>query len=159
MAFPPIFRTRRTRGGVSELYAAVLMIGVTISLGSLVLAAASSQFGLAADSASLGSSLQQTSAEVQLGVVYVAVPPSGSCPLYQGFQEGTTLTVGLFDYGSAGFSPAGFVVNSTAVPGSYGTVVPGALGQFAVTLGSCAHHSGQVILAYDSAGDEVQFGT
>ncbi|MDE1853619.1 MAG: hypothetical protein KGI38_07720 [Thaumarchaeota archaeon] len=159
MALPPIFRTRRTRSGVSELYAAVLMIGVTISVGSLVVAAASSQFGLAADSASLGSSIQQTSAEVQLGLVYVAVPPSGSCPSYQGFQEGTTLTVALFDFGSAGFSPAGFVVNSTVVLGSYGTVGPGALGQFVVALGSCAHHSGLVILAYDSAGDEVQFGT
>lgn len=159
MALPPIFRTRRTRSGVSELYAAALMIGVTITLGSLVAAAAGTQFGLASDSLSLGSSVQQTSAEVQLGLVFVAVPPSGSCPLYQGFQEGTTLTVGLFDYGRAGFSPAGFVVNSTVVTGSYGTVGPGALGQFAVALGSCAHHSGQVVLAYDSAGDEVQFGT
>jgi hypothetical protein len=144
---------------VSELYAAVLMVGVTLSLGSLVVAAATSQFGLATDSASLGASLREGAAGTQLGMVYAAVQPSGSCPAYEGGQEGSTLTIAVFDYGSAGFTPAGFVVNSTVYAGSFGEAAPGALAQYTVALASCAHQSGLTVLAYDSSGEEVQFGT
>jgi flagellin-like protein len=147
------------RRGVSELYASLLMVGVTLSLGGAVVVAASSQFGLAANSASLGASLQQSSAGVQVSLVYAAVFPSGSCPTYQGVKEGTSLTVALYNYGAADFAPAELVVNSTAYQGGYGTLALGSLGAYTITLGACAHSSGQTVLAVDSLGDEVQFGT
>ena len=40
-----------------------------------------------------------------------------------------------------------------------GTLNAGALMAYTLTLGSCAHLSGQTILAVDSLGDEVQVGT
>lgn len=135
------------------------MIGVTLSIGSVVVFAATNLFGLAGNSASLGASLQQSSAGVQLGLVYAAVPASGSCGAYQGFSEGTSLQVSLYNYGTVSFTPAEFVVNSTAYLGSYGAIGPGAMSLYSVSLGSCAHSSGQTILAYDSRGDEVQVGT
>ncbi len=144
---------------MSELYASMLMIGVTLSLGSAVVLAATNTFGLTANSASLGTSLQLSSAGVQLGLVYAAVPASGSCPTYQGFGEGNTLQISLYNYGTVGFTPAEFVVNSTAYAGTFGTIGPGTMGLYSIILGSCAHSSGQTILAYDSRGDEVQVGT
>lgn len=157
MASSRLFPSRRR--GVSELYAAVLMIGVTLSLGSIVVAAATSQFGLASDSASLGATLRQEAADTQLGVIYDAVQPSGSCPMFGGYPEGSTLTLAVYDYGSLGFTPAGFVVNSTVYAGSFGEVAPGTLAIYTLSLAGCAHPSGQTVLAFDSSGDEVQFGT
>ncbi|MDG7010989.1 MAG: hypothetical protein JRN57_02595 [Nitrososphaerota archaeon] len=158
MALSLLFPLRRRRG-VSELYAAVLMIGVTLSIGSIVVVAATSQFDLASSSATLGASLREGAAETQLGLVYAAVRPSASCPAYRGYQEGTDLTVALYDLGETGFAPAGFVVNGTDYVGSYSALSPGALGEYALALGSCAHPAGLTILAYDAQGDEVQFGT
>jgi hypothetical protein len=160
MSTPP-FRpfSNQPRLGVSELYAAVLMIGVTLSIGSVVIAGAANEFGIAADSATLGASLQQATAEVQISLVYSAVPPSGSCPTYGGFGEGTSITVALFDYGTAGFDPGGFLINSTAHVGTYASVGAGTMAEYVIPLGTCAHSSGQTILAFDSAGDEVQLET
>lgn len=147
------------RHGVSELYAAMLMIGVTLSLGSVVVAAAVGQFGLASDSASLGSSLSQDLAGTQLSLVYSAVEPSASCPAFGGAQEGTLLSVALYDYGSEAFSPSGFVVNSTVHQGPYASAPPGALTVYTIQLSACAHQSGEAILAYDARGAVVQFET
>jgi hypothetical protein len=135
------------------------MIGVTLSLGSVVVAAATAQFGLASGSASAGAAFAQDSAEVQLSLVYSSVQGSGPCPAYGGEQEGTTLTLALFDYGSSGFTPAGFVVNSSVYVGNFGSMDPGAMAAFTVTLDTCAHPSGQTIVAFDASGDEVQIET
>ncbi|MDE1858458.1 MAG: hypothetical protein KGI26_05290 [Thaumarchaeota archaeon] len=135
------------------------MVGVTLSLGSLVVVAATSQFGLASSAASLGASLAEGAAQTQVSMVYDAVQPSGTCPAFGGQQEGTSLAVALYDYGSQGFSPAGFVVNSTGYPGTWAEVAPGSLGVYTLALSACAHPSGLTILAYDASGDEVQFGT
>ena len=160
MALPPFFLARPPRKrGVSELFAAVLMIGVTLSLGGLVAAGAAGQLSLGAESASLGASALQTSAGTQLSLVYAAVPPSSSCPVHGGVQEGTSLVVALYDYGSAPFGPTGFAVNSTVHTGSFGTVAVGGLARFVIPLGACAHQPGQTVVAFDAAGDEVQFET
>ncbi|MDG6920072.1 MAG: hypothetical protein JRN59_00910 [Nitrososphaerota archaeon] len=144
---------------MSELYASLLMIGVTLSLGSLVVAAATSQFGLASDSASAEAALSERTAGVQVALVYSAVMPSTACPDYQGAQEGENLTLALYDYGADGFTPTGFVVNSTVVTGGFGALGPGSLAVFDVPLGACAHPSGASVAAFDAAGDEVQFET
>lgn len=135
------------------------MVGVTLSLGSLVVAAATSQFSLASNSASLGASLEQGAADTQLGLVYDAVHPSASCPAYRGYQEGTNLTLAVFDYGSQGFAPVGFVVNSTDYSVTAPQTAPGSLGTYSLQLAGCAHPTGLAILAYDGSGVEVQFGT
>lgn len=141
---------------MSELYATMLMVGVTLSLGSVVVAAAMQSFGQAQDSASLGTSLQASASGVQIGLVYVAVAPSGSCPAYQKYNEGTSMTLALFDYGATGFTPVELVVNSTIYQGSYPVMAPGTLARYGVTLGSCAHSSGLTMVAVDAQGDEVQ---
>lgn len=156
MALSPLSSGPARRRGVSELYASMLMLGVTLSLGGIVVAAAVGSFGQAEGSASMGAALQDSASGVQLSLVYAAVTPSGSCPGYRGGAEGTVLTVSLFDYGAVGFAPVEFIVNSTIYPGGYPEVPPGAMGQFVVSLGSCAHASGLTIVAADAAGDEVQ---
>lgn len=160
MALSPVFPLRPARRrGVSELFAAVLMIGVTLSLGGLVAAGAVSQFSLGTQSASLGAAAVQRSAGAQLSLAFAAVPQSASCPSYRGAEEGTTLLVGLFDYGSVPFDPAGFAVNSTVYTGTFGLVAAGGLAQLAIPLGTCAHRSGQTVVAFDAVGDEVQLET
>ncbi len=144
---------------MSELYAAVLVIGVTLSFGSIVVAAAGTQFGAEGNASSLGSSLAQTSAGIQVGLVYAAVSPSLSCPQYRSFNEGTSLTLALYDFGSAPLSPAGLVVNSTVYVGGFPTVPAGGMAQVTLTLTSCAHSSGQTVVMFDSAGDEAQIET
>ncbi len=159
---PPSLRFARPAGGrkaVSELYASMLMLGVTLSVGGLVSYAAVGQFGLAADSAMVGASLGQTSAGVQLGLVLVSVASSTSCPSYAGYSEGTALTLSLYNYGTSDFTPVEIILNSTAYPGAYGTLGAASLGAYTVTLSSCAHPAGQTIVVVDSLGDEVEFGS
>jgi len=144
------------RRGVSELYATMLMVGVTLSLGGVVSFAAAGQFELNARSASLGAALVQSSAGVQLSLVYVSTPASASCPTYQGYNEGAILTLSLYNYGTTSFTPAEFVVNSTAYPGVYGTLAPGSMVGYTVSSGSCIHSSGQAILVIDTWGDAIQ---
>ena len=135
------------------------MIGVTLSLGSMVVAGATSQFGLASDSASAGAALSEGSAGTQVALVYSTVSPSSSCPSYRGTQEGPNLTLALYDYGAAPFTPAGFVVNSTPIAGGFPPLDPGSLVVFHIPLGVCAHPSGQTVVAFDAAGEEVQVET
>ncbi|MDG7007026.1 MAG: hypothetical protein JRN06_02140 [Nitrososphaerota archaeon] len=141
---------------MSELYASVLMIGVTISLGSVLVAAALGSIGQAQGAASLGASVQQSASGRELSLAFAAVAASGSCPAYRGGAEGTTLTLALFDYGASGFAPVEFVVNSTVYPGTYPALSPGTMGRYTVSLGSCAHSTGQTVTVVGSAGDEVQ---
>lgn len=142
---------------MSELYASMLMIGVTLALGGVVVAAALGSAGQADRSASLGASVQQQGDGVQLSLAYAAVLSSGSCPSYQGAGEGDALSVSVFDYGTAGFTPSELVVNSTTFSGGFQPVSPGALQTYTVALGSCAHAAGLTIFLADSRGDEFQF--
>lgn len=133
------------------------MIGVTLTLGGVVVAAAIGSAGQANASASLGSALQEEGSGVQVGLVYAAVASSGSCPSYQGETEGTSLTVALFDYGTGGFTPVEIAVNSTVYSGDFPAVGPGAMSLYTFVLGTCGHSSGLTIAAIDSKGEEVQF--
>jgi len=151
-----LFSRRQRRFGISELYAAMLMIGVTLSLGSFVTFAALGQFGLAASSASLGASLDQSSAQTQLGLVYAVVASSGSCPTFDGVHEGVSLTLALYNYGTTNFTPSELLVNATSFSGSYAPTAPESLGLYTLTLASCAHSSGQSVVAANSAGDVLQ---
>jgi len=152
----PLFSRHPGLRGISELYAAMLMIGVTLSLGSFVTFAALGQFGLAASSASLGANLDQSSAQTQLGLVYAAVASSTSCPSFGGVHEGVSLTLALYNYGTTSFTPSELLVNATSYFGSYASTSPGSLGLYTLTLASCAHSSGQSVVAADSAGDVLQ---
>lgn len=136
----------------------MLLVGVTLSLGSMVVAAAEGQFSLASGTASLEGRINQDAASVQLALVY-STATAGSCGSYLGSPEGTTLTVALFDYGSGTFTPSGFTVNSTVITGTYGALSPGELVAYALPLGPCVHSSGQTVVAFDSSGGEVQFET
>ena len=132
------------------------MVGVTVSLGSVLVAAALGSIGQAQGASSLGASLQQSASGKELSLAYIATPASGSCPAYRGTAEGTVMTIALFDYGAVGITPAEFIVNSTIYQGTYPAMPPGSLGQYTVSIGSCAHSSGQTVTAVDSEGDEVQ---
>ncbi len=144
---------------MSELYASVLMIGVTLSLGGVVAAAALNQFGLANGSASQDAGARQSAAGVDLALVYAAVSPSAACPTYSGYQEGTTLTISIYNYGAGPFTPSELAVNSSVYAGAYATLGAGALGTYAIPLGTCAHPSGQTVLVLDVAGEGTQAGS
>jgi hypothetical protein len=133
------------------------MIGVTISVGSFVAAAALNQFGLASGSASTGASVQQNAAGIRLGLSYVAVLSSPSCPHYGGSNEGTALTLALYDFGTESYVPTEFIVNSTFYSGAYPSVGPESFQTFSLTLAGCAHGSGLTITALDAVGDGAQF--
>ena len=137
----------------------MLMVGVTLSLGSVVVAAALGSMGQAEGSASLGAAVHESASGVQLSLVFVSVAPSGACPTQGGAEEGTSATLALFDYGSTGFAPAELMVNSTFYPGSYAPLSPGKMQEYPVLLAECAHPSGLTVLAVDAAGDEVQVGS
>ena len=156
MPLPPFSRKATARRGVSELYASMLMVGVTLSLGGVVVAAALGTFGQAEGSASMGASLRESASGIQVSLAYATVASSMSCPVYQGVNEGTSLTVSLFDYGTVAFAPTDLIVNSTAYAGSYAPIPPGSMAMYVIGLGSCAHPSGLTIAATDAAGDEVQ---
>jgi len=142
--------------GVSELYASVLMVGVTISLGSVLVAGALGSIGQAEGASSLGASLQQSASGRELSLTFLTIASSSSCPRYLRANEGTTMTLALFDYGAEGFTPVEIMVNSTIHPGNYSAISPGTMGQYAIALGACAHSTGQTITAVDAQGDEVQ---
>ena len=149
------------RRGVSELYASMLMVAVTLAFGGAASALAMGQFGLAASSASLSGSLAQRSSGTQVSLIY-AYAGQGSCPAYKGAPEGTTLSLILSDYGSSRFAPVAAFVNGTIYASNYPVVSPGGTATVAIPLlpsGTCAHSSGQTVLLVDSDGDEVQFAT
>jgi hypothetical protein len=148
---------------VSELYASLLMVGVTLSLGSLVTGIALGAFGTAASSATFADSLQQQDAGKEVAFVDASVGTPASCPSYQGVQEGQTLTFALFNYGSAAFTPDEVLLNGTVYySSSFQPLAAGAMGTYQVALvppGACAHPTGQSILLTDASGVEFQFAS
>ncbi len=157
----PGLRKSRSRG-VSELYASVLMIGVTLSFGSVVVASAVSQLNVNSNTASAAASLQASSSGIQVSLIYgtVGLPGSGGCStVYRGFAEGTGYTLVLFNYGSVAFTPIQVFDNGTLLSGGpYSTLPPGTMFSYSLTL-SCAHPAGQVFSIVDANGVEVQVAT
>lgn len=150
----------KRRQGVSELYASLLMVGVTLSFGTAITASAINQFNLSGSSASLASAVQQASSGKLVSLIYGTVAQSGSCPAYGGYNEGTAYTLVVYNYGTAAFTPAEAFVNSTLVSGGpYGGIASDSLATYTLTLPSCSHPSGQTFLLVDSYGDEAQIGT
>ena len=155
------------RRAVSELLATMMMIGVTLSVGGFVTVDAINQFSLAQDSASTAALVQQASAGKLVSLVYDTVTQgSGGCTAaYEGYTEGVTLTVALYNYGTVVFTPSEVFDNATLVSSSNwsgapsSNVTPGGMTTFTMALASCAHPSGQTLLLVDSYGDEVQLGT
>lgn len=135
----------------------MLMIGVTLSVGSMVSVAALGQFNQAAGESSLGASMGVRGAGTLVSLLYVVVPSSPSCPSYGGVEEGVSVTVSVYNYGTQGFTPSLLAVNSTVFPGNYAEVLPGAMGDFTVALAECAHASGETLVLADSTGEVFQF--
>ena len=159
--FFPRSRSRR-RAGVSELYASMLMLGVTLSFGGLVAGLALSQFGTASAAASVGAGQQADMIGTQVSYLVSAVSVPGVCPTYQGAAEGTALTVYIFDYGTQPFAPSLGAVNGTLYTLNQGPIAAGLSGGVTFSLlpsGTCAHQGGQTIILTDSQGDETQFVT
>ena len=154
---PSIHLVSTPRVGVSELYAAVMMVGVTLAIGGLVASSALGQFVLANDSASISAMTQESSARIQIGLVYLVAASSTSCPVYGGHQEGTTVEIAIYNYGEAPFNPAEIIINGTVYAGNYAPLGPGSLGTYALTVTTCSHSAGQTVTVADSVGDEVQF--
>ena len=148
-----------SRGGVSELYASVMMVGVTLAVGGLVATSALGQFVLANDAASINATTLENSASIQLGLVYFEVASSTSCPIYGGYHEGTMVEVAIYDYGVAPFTPSQIILNGTVYAGNYASLLPGSLGTYAFTTETCLHSAGQTVVVVDSVGGEAQFGS
>lgn len=144
-----------------------MMIGVTLSVGGFITVGAINQFSLAQNSASLAAAVQQASVEKLVSLVYGTVNEgSGGCATtYNGYTEGTTFTLALYNYGTVAFTPSELFDNSTLISSSNwsgapsNSIAPGSMTTFTVTLTSCAHPSGQTVLLVDSYGDEVQVVT
>ncbi len=138
------------------------MVGVTISFGGVVTAAAVSQFNLSAASSSIASGVQASSSGKQVSLVYGTVqsPGSGGCTsVYGGYAEGTAYSLALYNYGSVSFVPLQVFLNGTLLAGGpYAPISPGYSTTYSLTL-PCAHPSGQLFLLLDSAGDEIQVAT
>ncbi len=153
------------RAAVSELYASLLMMGVTVSFGGFVAAAAINQFNLSTYTGSLASSVQQATAGKLISFVYFTVAPGSGTPscstTYQGVTEGKTSTLSLYNYGTASLNPTELFVNGTLEYSGtgLGNIVPASLTTYTLTLSSCAHPTGQTILLVDAYGDELQLGT
>ena len=150
-------RSRGTRG-ISELYASVLMVGVTLALGGLVTSSALGEFGLANDSASLGAA-QHVPAMTQVGLVYFVVAPSGSCPESGMYREGTSVSMAFYNYGEVPFAPAEIAVNGSVHPGRYPPMAPGSMGTYALDTGACSRSWGETVTLIDPQGNELQFAT
>jgi hypothetical protein len=153
----------KRRPGVSELYAALMMVGVTLSFGSFVATAAINQFNLSTYSGSLAAQVQEASAGKQISLIYFTITAgSGSCTgTYKGVTEGKAATLALYNYGTVGMNPVEVFVNGTLLYSGtgFGNIAPASMTVYSLTLGSCAHPTGQTILLVDAYGDEVQFGT
>jgi flagellin-like protein len=163
----------RIRRGVSELYASILMVGVTLAFGGIVTSLAAGQFDSATTAGALGARAQISSAGKQVSLVYGTVAGgSGGCTAtYRGpdggtYQEGKDFTLVLYDYGSVSFTPYEAFDNGTLLSvGGYATVAASAGGQAAaptsntLSLPTCARPTGQAILLIDASGDEVSIGT
>lgn len=157
------------RRGVSELYASVLMIGVTLSFGSIVASAAVSQFQASTQGDSQSVLAQEASVGKQVALVYgTVVQGSGGCTAtYVGagggtYLEGKSYVLALYDYGSASFAPAEVFDNGTLLPpGGYAVIAadgPGPVSD-SLALAACARPSGQTFLLVDASGDELTVAT
>jgi hypothetical protein len=147
---------------VSELYATLLLMGVTLSFGGLVATSALQQISLQSGASSAAASSQAAAAGKDLALAFgtVPAPGSGGCrQSYAGFLEGTGYTLALFNYGSRAFAPAEVFDNGTLLAGGpYGAALPGRLTTYSLTLG-CSHPSGQEFLLVDASGAVEQIGT
>jgi len=154
-------RRHSPRRGVSELYASLLMLGVTLSFGTVVAGLALSQFGVSSSSAAAGASQQAHRYGTQVSFLYATVSQPGSCPVYRGAPEGSTVAFEVYDYGSQPYTPAEASVNRTLYFTTLGTVSGGAMGSFTLPLhpGTCTHQTGLAVMLEDSNGDEVEFVT
>jgi flagellin-like protein len=164
----PFFQSRRgvgtlnRRRGVSELYASLLMLGVTVSLGSVATGLITNQFSLTATAVGAGASLGESAAGVQLSFVYATVAPSARCPANGIAPEGNVLAFTVFNYGSTRFTPVVIAVNGSLYSPPFPTVEPGGMATFRLALttpGTCAHSWGQTVLMADSTGDDFQLET
>src|SRR5215472_11361622 len=96
---PPRFFSRSVisnrRGGVSELYASVLLIVVTLAFGGAVALAAASQFSAGTSGGSLAASQQANSLGKEVSMVYgTAVQGSGGCASVYVGPDGASYTEG-----------------------------------------------------------------
>jgi hypothetical protein len=145
----------------------MLMVGATLSFGSLVTAAAIQQFNATASGASLVASAEQASVGKQVSLVYGTVTAgSGSCTAtYRGpdggtYTEGKAYTLALYNYGSDSFTPDEVFDNGTLLAvGGYPAIPPSGLVSIPLTLASCAHPAGQTFLLVDTSGVEITVGT
>jgi len=156
-------RAHQGRAGVSELYASLLMLGVTISLGSVVTGLVANQFNLTATTAAAGAAGDENSAGIQLSYVFAVTSSTEGCPTYGGVPGGTVLEVTIYDYGSTGFTPTTVVVNGTVYYSqAFPTVPAGGMTTYRLALapgGTCAHPWGQTMLMADGGGNVFQFET
>jgi uncharacterized membrane protein len=145
----------------------MLMVGATLSFGSLITAAAIAQFNAAASGASLVASAEQASVGRQVSLVYgTVVAGSGGCTAtYKGpdggtYTQGKTYTLVLYNYGSVSFTPDEVFDNGTLLAvGGYSTIPASGLTSNSFTLASCAHPAGQTFLLVDTSGDEISVET
>jgi hypothetical protein len=145
----------------------MLMVGVTLSFGSIVTAAAIQEFNASAGGAYLVASAEQSAVGKQISLVYGTVSAgSGGCTTtYKGpdggtYTEGKAYTLVLYDYGSVPFTPDEVFDNGTLLAvGGYSTIPASGLASNALTLAACAHPAGQTFLLVDSSGVEISFGT
>jgi FlaG/FlaF family flagellin (archaellin) len=152
----------KSRRGVSELYATVLMVGATVVFGGLVVAAAITQSNASQYSSFLAASSQQAASGKLISMVYSSVfPGSGGCTqAYGGFKEGTSYTLALYNYGTNAFAPVSVYINGTLYAGSgYPSVAAGGLTAYSFTTPSCVHASGQTFTLVEAGGNEVSIGT
>jgi hypothetical protein len=148
---------------VSELYASLLMLGVTISLGSVATGLVANQFGLTTTTAAVAAAGDENSAGIQLSFIFATTSSASGCMTYRGVPGGTVLEVAVFDYGSSSFLPTTMVVNGTVYySSSFPTVPAGGMVTYRLSLdpaGTCAHPWGQTVLMVDAGGDVFQFET
>jgi hypothetical protein len=145
----------------------MLMVGVTLSFGSVITAAAVQQFNASTSGEAFAASAEQASVGKQISLVYgTVVAGSGGCTTtYKGpdggtYTEGKSYTLVLYNYGSVPFTPDEVFDNGTLLAvGAYSTVPASGLASNTLTLVSCAHPAGQTILLVDSSGVEISVGT
>ncbi|MDG6918612.1 MAG: hypothetical protein JRN62_04150 [Nitrososphaerota archaeon] len=150
------------RYAISELFAALMIVAITLSFGSVVTYSAMNYFGLADSAAQQSANTQQQAASKLISLVYAnVVPGSGGCVAsYGGVEEGTILDLGFYNYGSAQFNTAVVYLNDTFYSGyGFSPLAPGNFTTWQLTTVSCMHSSGQTLLISDSSGAEVQIET
>ena len=151
---------------MSELYASVLMIGVTLSFGSVVTGLAVAQLQASTNGDSQAAFAQQSSVGEQVALVYGTLAQgSGGCTsTYVGadggtYTEGKSYTLTLFDYGSVPFELSEVFDNGTLLAaGGYTPIGPSPVAN-AISLVSCGHPWGQTFLLVDGSGGEVTVET